>query len=58
MGATFHGCTSLTGTVEINANPNDYSSCFFNVDMSKITLTGSSTMLNEIGATGLNWVVQ
>lgn len=58
MNHAFEDCTSLTGIIEINANPSEYGGCFLNVDMSKITLTGSSTMLNEIGATGLNYTAQ
>ena len=55
MSCTFDNCTNLTGEIEIDANPSSYTWCFRSVDMSKITLTGTSTMLNEIGATGNNW---
>ena len=55
IGGTFAECTSLNGIIEINTNPNDYEDCFYNVDMTNITLTGTSTMLNEIGDTGLNY---
>ena len=58
MYGAFHGCTNLTGIVEINANPSNYGYCFDGVNMTNITLTGSSTMLNEIGATGNNYVAQ
>ena len=55
MDRTFSHCTDLIGAIEINANPPIYNACFDQVDMSNITLTGASTRLNEIGATGLNW---
>ena len=60
MRETFAHCTSLTGEIIINANPSDYASCFFSypeIDFQtqNITLTGSSTMLDEIGATGYNY---
>ena len=55
MYLIFAECTSLTGVIEINANPEEYEYAFDCVDMTSITLTGDSTMLNEIGATGLNW---
>ncbi len=73
MTMTFFGCTALTGTVEINTNSIDrvknengiYSGddvglchrCFYNVDMTNITLTGeaSKDVLNLIGSTGNNW---
>ena len=69
LTATFASCTSLTGVVEINANPNDAFiwNCFGagsisgisydKVDFAKqnITLVGTSTMLDQIGATGLNY---
>lgn len=57
MTSTFYGCTSLTGTITINANPTNYSSCFYNCakdESHSITLTGSSTKLNELKATGYN----
>ena len=55
MRDTFNDCPNLQGTIEINANPEIYEYCFFQTDMSKITLTGTSNMLNEIGATGDNY---
>lgn len=55
MRDTFNDCPNLQGTIEINANPEIYEYCFFQTDMSKITLTGTSNMLNEIGATGSNY---
>lgn len=46
----------VTGTIEINANPTSYSSCFSGVKFISqgITLTGSSTMLDTLKATGSN----
>ena len=53
MGSTFGGCKSLTGTIEINANPTDYTGCFLDTEK-PITLTGSSTILNEIAQESFN----
>ena len=52
----FYYCKSLTGTIEINANPTSYSGCFCGVKFitQGITLTGSSTKLSALKATGLN----
>ena len=60
MESTFWGCTSLTGTITIHANPTTYRACFYNVDFKtqNITLTGESTMLDEIGATGTNYCAE
>ena len=57
MYQTFEKCTSLTGSIEINANPTEYRMCFSAVDFKKqnLTLTGSSNILNELGATGSNY---
>jgi len=66
LRGTFANCTSLTGTIEINCNSitnivdgkdNTGYYCFNNVDMSKITFTGSASkdVLNLIGSTGKNW---
>ena len=57
MFATFRNCTSLTGTVEIKSNPTSYDYCFKNVEFISqgITLTGTSTILDKIGATGTNY---
>lgn len=57
MRSALADCPSLTGTITINANPTSYERCFANVDMSKITLTGSATKetLNNLGATGENY---
>ena len=56
----FSCCTSLTGTIEINANikHNSYCErCFVGVDFAaqNLTLTGTSTKLALIGATGTNY---
>ena len=53
----FASCTSLTGTITIDANPNAYASCFSGINFTKqnLTLAGSSSMLNEIGATGISY---
>lgn len=67
MKETFASCTALTGMIEINANPQTILNCFggrmiagvtySKVDFAKqnITLTGTSTMLDQLGATGLNY---
>ena len=57
MSRTFFGCSSLTGMIVVNANPTDYTWCFFGVDLinQNITLTGTSTMLDEIRATASNY---
>ena len=49
----FGECYSLTGTIEINANPTTYDNCF-STTTKPITLTGSSTMLEELAATATN----
>ena len=57
MTYTFVGCTSLKGTITINADPSSYSQCFENCaqdESHRITLTGSSMMLNELKVTGYN----
>ena len=51
MSWTFSNCSKLTGTITINATPVGYEYCFGYCDMSKITLTGTSTMLDELAAT-------
>lgn len=63
MSATFHNCTSLSGNIVIDASPTSSSSyaSFFQscgADAAHtITLRGSSTLLNEIAATGGSYVV-
>ena len=60
MTYMFNGCTSLTGTITIHANPTSYEGCFNQVDFKaqNITLAGDSTMLDEIGATGENYCAE
>lgn len=55
LADTFRGCTSLTGTIVINANPSNRGGCFGGVNFAEqgIELTGSSTMLDKILATGV-----
>lgn len=58
MYCTFWDCTSLTGTIEVNANIDtsssyNYDKCFYDT-VKPITLTGSSTMLNELASTANN----
>ena len=48
--AMFMGCESLTGEIEINANPTEYDVCFFETTQ-PIVLTGTSTRLEAIAAT-------
>ena len=57
MANCFNGCQALTGTITINANPGAYGFCFKNVDFASqnITLVGTSELLSELGATGLNY---
>ena len=50
MEYTFVNCSSLTGEIEFNANPNEYYGVFAGT-VKPITLTGSSTMLNAIAGT-------
>ena len=49
MAYTFDGCTSLTGTIEINANPTNYRNCLKNTQITE--MTGSTTLKAEILAT-------
>ena len=51
MERAFYHCDALTGTITINANPINYTQCFRHTSC-PITLTGSSTLLNEIATTG------
>ena len=50
MYEIFSGCTNLTGTIIINANPTSYSECFYGTEK-PIVLTGSSTMLQTLANT-------
>ncbi len=54
MQSTFHGCNSLKGTITINANPEFVIWSFQGVDMSKITIAGTSTKKQEMANTGNN----
>lgn len=51
MTNIFWNCKSLTGIIEIHAHPTEYTGVFYGIDFNtqNITLTGSSTMLDEIG---------
>jgi hypothetical protein len=58
----FSGCTALTGTIVVDAGPkrahdNSHMSVFSNVDFQSqhIRLTGSSTVIDEIGKSGRNY---
>lgn len=60
MYATFQNCKSLTGTLTIDVNLRSsgmYRLCFAGVDFQAqgLTLTGSSTTLAALGATGSNY---
>ncbi|MBR3614721.1 MAG: leucine-rich repeat protein [Clostridia bacterium] len=59
MYSTFSGCTSLVGVIVINIDSDiyNYGECFKDVDMSKITLTGTASkeILNLLGSTGNNY---
>lgn len=51
MEYTFQNCGSLRGRIEINAQIQDidnFEDCFSGIDMSKVTLTGSCPILNEL----------
>ena len=60
LSGTFWGCTALTGEVVINTETTVYSYCFYNIDFEAqgITLTGTSTKLDVIGATGKNYCTE
>lgn len=49
----FRNCTSLTGTIEINANPISCNNCFEGT-VNPIILTGSSSRLRGIASTATN----
>jgi hypothetical protein len=53
MDGTFVACSALTGSIVINATPASYLSCFASTTQ-PIVLNGSSTVLNELAATGNN----
>jgi hypothetical protein len=50
MNRLFYNCHRLTGAVTIHANPAEYSNCFYQT-VQPITLSGSSTVLNELAET-------
>ena len=50
---TFRGCTKLTGTITINTSQATFDGCLNGTSL-PITLTGTSTKLNEIAATATN----
>ena len=54
MEYTFLACTKLQGTIKIDANPTRYDGCFSFAATggSGLVVTGSSTKLDEIIATG------
>ena len=53
MEKAFRGCTSLTGTIVINAEPSRYDYCFYGVDFvgQNLNLVGSSSKINQLKAT-------
>ena len=54
---TFAGCTTLSGTIIIDTHTSNYTSCFNGVDFQtqKLTLSGISEFIDDIGNTGLNY---
>ena len=50
---TFAGCTNLEGIITVNCNPEDYEN-FLQNTTKPITITGKSTMLNQIANAGRN----
>ena len=58
LQSIFYNCTALTGTVTINTRGSSgIGTMFKNVDFEaqNLTLTGTSTRLDDMGATGLNY---
>ena len=57
MQAAFNDCVKLNGIVVINSTPTKYENCFTNINFANqnLTLMGSSTILDTIGATGKNY---
>ncbi|MBE5822154.1 MAG: hypothetical protein E7311_06195 [Clostridiales bacterium] len=51
---TFTGCPNLTGNIEINAEPESYSLMFIDI-VKPVTLSGTSSKLNEMAATSVTW---
>jgi hypothetical protein len=55
LDSTFLDCASLTGLIRIDANPYDYTDCFYNAatnDGTSLTVTGSTSYYNAILRTG------
>ena len=54
MVGTFYCCNSLTGKIIIHANPTEYDECFamYDFESKNLQFGGSSTMLEELKATG------
>lgn len=50
MTSAFEGCTALSGTISVYANPEQYENLFAGTAQA-ITLTGSSSVLTELSAT-------
>ena len=48
MTFTFYGCTSLTGTIEVNANPTECYECFKNTQITGITGSCTQTTKNNL----------
>ena len=53
INGVFNGCKELK-TVTINANPTSYNYTFCYIDMSGVTISGTSTMKQNIANTGTN----
>lgn len=55
MSYTFYRCTKLTGVIAIHANPQQYQSCFgeVNFDKQRLVVEGSSTMRKELCMTAM-----
>ena len=50
--STFSGCEMISGDLEINASPEDYSGMFSDaVSATKVNLKGNSAILNEMALT-------
>lgn len=57
MKSTFVNCSKLSGNIEINAEPEEYSSCFANaatVEGAQLKLTGTCSVLQELREQGGN----
>lgn len=51
LTSTFEGCSSMTGMLTIYAEPTAYEGCFAGTEK-ELSLTGTSTLLSELAATG------